>query len=471
MQPKKAIISAYIGKEPDISTYYILSAHSKNIYKIMRFDKMLFTSLLRKNKRRFFPHQTDASASILAKRVNDYFNKQKTISQVGRIVSIIELQYVLVTTYTHILGVLTMNAPSIYMSNPPLQVSCMNVLAQQALTSYNVATPSDKPMGRHHTSDLVDSVNHLVEEYLRRHNKSCICYGSYSLHLLNSNIQYCDIDIVQTNSRIFLINMAFLLYFITGRHVTLLKVPFLKQYTVLHDEDGGHILDSFNIRQSTMNKVPKILVDNIYILDPILQLMAMLKMFSQIDRLEDIARNPTKPIDRLATLLAYVQTELCIVFDGIDTHMPLHSTIDEDNRIVTVCCDTLDAGFNIARVYLDENVLANDLLHIQSDNDEVDFESISNSVFLISDNILYTYFSNTILLSNENTVHDISKRALTAHIIMFLLLTDHPNARSSVVRLVKSLISDRSPIFKIINRDKKSGSHGIIDIYNDIISH
>lgn len=83
---------------------------------------------------------------------------------------------------------------------------------------------------------------------------------------------------------------------------------------VLKDQNDSHIIDSFNIRQDTMQSIPKVLIDNIYIVDPALQLMSMLKMFSQIDRLEDLAKNPEKLTVRLATLLEYVRVNYGINF-------------------------------------------------------------------------------------------------------------------------------------------------------------
>lgn len=312
-------------------------------------------------------------------------------------------------------------------------------------------------------------VNALMSEYLRRHNNTCICYGSYSLHLLNNRIEYGDLDILQTNARIFLINLAFLIYFITGRNVMLLKVPYLKNYIVMQDEQNRHIIDSFNIRQTTMQSIPKVLVDSIYIIDPAVQLMAMIKMMSQIDRLEDLGARIGKMTMRLATLLEYTRYHYCIQFNGQQLKMPMR--LNESSRIVVVDARNYGLGYRECRCYLDEASLMQAISKMNADSNVVDFEAVSNSVYLVNKGIMYTYFSNTVLLSNvDGVIHEISIRAICAHIVMYHLLMGY-SYQDVLADLLSSLVlHDKCPIACVIDRDKKVGRHSVIDISKDVIT-
>ncbi|UPV00306.1 poly (A) polymerase catalytic subunit (VP55) (C op-E1L) [Cowpox virus] len=461
------IIETYLGRVPSVNEYHMLKLQARNIQKITVFNKDIFVSLVKKNKKRFFS-DVDTSASEIKDRILSYFSKQTQTYNIGKLFTIIELQSVLVTTYTDILGVLTIKAPNVISSKISYNVTSMEELARDMLNSMNVAViDKAKVMGRHNVSSLVKNVNKLMEEYLRRHNKSCICYGSYSLYLINPNIRYGDIDILQTNSRTFLIDLAFLIKFITGNNIILSKIPYLRNYMVIKDENDNHIIDSFNIRQDTMNVVPKIFIDNIYIVDPTFQLLNMIKMFSQIDRLEDLSKDPEKFNVRMATMLEYVRYTHGIVFDGTRNNMPMKCIIDENNRIVTVT--TKDYfSFKKCLVYLDENVLSSDILDLNADT-SCDFESVTNSVYLIHDNIMYTYFSNTILLSDKGKVHEISARGLCAHILLYQMLTSG-EYKQCLSDLLNSMMNrDKIPIYSHTERDKKPGRHGFINIEKDII--
>ncbi|QDJ95008.1 poly(A) polymerase catalytic subunit [Hypsugopox virus] len=463
------VLENYLNRQPSVNEYHMLKSQIKIIQRILNFNKDIFISLVKKNKKKFFS-DIEISHSDIKNRILQYFTKQYNTNSIGKLYTILELQNLLVTTYTNTLGVLTTKQQEIILSQVVMDTTTMKKIAHDALSSMNVAEVTEKVMGRHNVSPLVDDVNKLMEEYLRRHNKTCICYGSYSLYLLNSEIKYGDIDILQTNSRTFLINLAFLIKFITGNDVILIKVPYLKNYMVLKDKNENHIIDSFNIRQDTMSLVPKVLIDNIYIVDPIFQCMAMLKMLSQYDRLEDLAKNLDKQTIRLATLLEYIRCKCGIVFNGKSNNMPMEATIDINNRIITVNTSKYNFNFTKVYVYLDEVTLSSDILDLNA-NDSIDFENVTNSIFLIHNNILYTYFSNTILLSDTDKIHDISLRALSAHILMYQILTkgDYKTALSDILNSL--LFKPTIPIHSVIPRDKKYGRHGIIDIEKDTIIH
>nr|WQH57831.1 MAG: MC031L [Molluscum contagiosum virus] len=463
------LLREYLGRPPTLNQYFIFKPQARAIQRIMRFDTDVFFALIKKNKKRFFA-RIGGSASEINARVLSYFVKQRATTKVGRILSIIELQSVLVNSYTEIMGVLTLPAPPVYNSVVRLHYCSMERLAEEVLWSYNVAFRSGKVMGRHCVSNLVVHVNKLMSEYLRRHNRTAICYGSYSLHLLNSRIEYGDIDILQTNARLFLINLAFLIYFITGRNVLLLKVPYLKSYIVMQDEEGRHIIDSFNIRQGTMQNVPKVLVDNIYIIDPVVQLMNTLKMLSQIDRLEDLGERMAKMRLRLATLLEYARYHHCVSFGG-GARLRLHMRLDAGARVVLVDTRCYGLGYRECRCYLDEARLLQDIAKLNADAAVVDFEAVSNSVFLIHQGIMYTYFSNTVLLRSEDAIHDVSERAICAHITLYHLLVGC-NYQELLADLLNSLVSrEKCPVAGVVARDKKVGRHGVIDIEKDVITH
>ncbi|AEN03624.1 VP55 [Yokapox virus] len=461
------IISTYLDRKPSINEYHMLKSQVKNIQRIMAFNTDIFIALVKKNKKRFFS-DIESSPSDIKDRIINYFYKQQHTFIIRKIFTIIELQSVLVSTYTDVMGILTIPAPDIISSKISYDFTVIEELAMDILNSMNIAIlDKSKNMGRHNVSSLVKNVNKLMEEYLRRHNKSCICYGSYSLHLLNPNINYGDIDILQTNSRTFLIDLAFLIKFITGKNITLSKIPYLRNYMVVKDENDNHIIDSFNIRQDTMYIIPKIYIDNIYIVDPTFQLLNMLKMFSQLDRLEDLSKDINKFSSRLSTMLSYVKHTHGIILNGKCNNMPMKCIINQKKRIVTVFTKKY-FSFKKCLVYLDENSLSSDILDMNADT-AYDFESLTNSVYLIHNDTMYTYFSNTILLSDKNKVHEITERGICAHILLYQMLTGGEYLHALSDLLNSLMYRDKIPIYSHIDRDKKLGRHGFINIEKDII--
>lgn len=518
-----SVIEAYLGARPSMERCVLLRAQRRNMARVMNFDRKLFLSLVVKSRRRFF-RPLGGSEKEIAARIEEYFTRQRCLEKLGQVLTVLELQSVIVTEFTRTVGSLTAPMQAINAAVRRVDVAPARELARRALNSYRVNLPASEeppaPMARHKHSDLVDVVKSLVKEHLRRNNKRCVCYGSYALHLLNPAIEYGDIDMVQTNARPFLINLAFLIYFITGRQTVLLRVPYLKNYVVLQDEEGGHILDIFNVHQGTLRALPTLLVDNIYILHPLVQLMAMLKMFSQTDRVHDLAANLEKALARMETLLAFALEELGPVDAGASGRMPLPCEIlppariadgararapapadgegdgeDEDEReaegyaerrasdgeaeeapaaaprVIEADASGHDFGFSRAVVFLDEPALVQKILDLGVPEDEiVDFESVSNSSFLVHDDTLFTYFSNTVLLDGA-AVHDISRRGISAHIVMFLLLTRHPAAEGAVRAMLASLVSDGRPVTAVVARERKAGTHGVIDIARNLITH
>ncbi|AHZ33715.1 poly(A)-polymerase catalytic subunit PAPL [Orf virus] len=468
------VIEEYLGSRPSMERCVLLRAQRRNMTRVLNFDRKLFLSLVVKSRRRFFK-KLGGSEKEIAARIEEYFSRQRRLEKLGQILTVLELQSVIVGEFTRTLGSLTTPTPAINAAVRRVDATRARTLASRALDSYAVLPPPKEaaPMARHKHSDLVEVVKRLVKEHLRRHNKRCVCYGSYALHLLNPEIEYGDIDMVQTNARPFLINLAFLIYFVTGRQTVLLRVPYLKNYVVLQDEEGGHILDSFNVRQATLRALPTLLVDNIYVLHPFVQLMAMLKMFSQTDRIRDLADNFDKARARMETLLAFALEELGEAPADGRTPLPCAFLPPEGgaSRVLEADARALDCGFARAVVFLDEPALVQTLLDMGVQDDEiVDFESVSNSAFLVRDNTLFTYFSNTVLMDGD-AVHDLSRRGVSAHIVMFLLLTRHPAAEGAVRSMLGSLVSDARPVTGVVERERKTGTHGVIDIAKNVITH
>lgn len=114
-------------------------------------------------------------------------------------------------------------------------------------------------------------------------------------------------------------------------------------------------------------------------------------------------------------------------------------------------------------VFLDEPALVQTLLDMGVQDDEiVDFESVSNSAFLVRDNTLFTYFSNTVLMDGD-AVHDLSRRGVSAHIVMFLLLTPpRRGGRRALDAGVASL--GRAARDWRGGARAQDGTHGVIDI-------
>ncbi|AAR83475.1 poly(A) polymerase large subunit [Canarypox virus] len=464
-----SVIREYLGRNPVPKEYEVLKKQTLKLSKIINFNKDTFFFLIKKNKYTFFK-DLNVSDEEIQERIDEYFTKQRRARRLGNLLAIVELQKLLVSSFTKTLGVLTTKALEYYPSNIRLDYSFMEKIADNILDSYNVVKPSEEVKGRHKVSDLVLHVNKIMEEYLRRHSNSCICYGSYSLHLLNKKIEYGDIDILQTNARIFLINIAFLIRFITGRCVVLLKVPFLKNYVVIHDENLNHVMDSFNIKQSTMDKIPKIMIDNMYIVDPCIQLLNTIKMFSQIDRLEDIHTKFDKLSIRLGTLLEYTRYRYSILLDS-ESILDVKYKIDIQNRKIILDFKKYNLNYIKCYFFLDEDELKKLIRKTPKTDDYIDLEAVTNSEYMILNKTMYTYFSNTTLLRSKDELHPITINALTSHALLYHVITKkfYDDLLGDLIRSL--MIVEKVPVYEIIPRDKKRGKHTIIDIEKDVVFH
>ncbi|QRY18930.1 ORF-60 [Teiidae poxvirus 1] len=462
-------ISKYLGRQPSSIEYQVFKNQLDKIAKINNFNKDTFFFLLKKNKNKFFK-DTELTDEALKERIEEYFTRQRKLKKLGSILAIMELQKILVSSFTKILGILTTKVPEYYHSTIKLNYSSMEKVADDILDSYKVVDASQEVKGRHKVSDLVSDVYGIMEEYLRRHSNSCICYGSYSLHLLNNKIEYGDIDILQTNARIFLINIAFLIKFITGRCVVLLKVPFLKNYVVIQDEELNHVMDSFNIKESTMDIIPKIMVDNMYIVDPCVQLLNTIKMFSQIDRLEDIHTKFEKLSLRLGTLLEYTRYRYSIPLDS-ESILEVDTTFNEAARKIIVSFKKYKLNYTKCCFFLDELELKKFIHRSPKIDDYIDLEAVTNSEYAIRNKTMYTYFSNTTLMSSETEIHPITINALTSHALLYQVITRkyYDELLGDLIRTL--MIIQKTPVFKVVPRDKKRGKHTVIDIEKDIIFH
>lgn len=148
------IIETYLGRVPSVNEYHMLKLQARNIQKITVFNKDIFVSLVKRIKKIF--SDVDTSASEIKDRILSYFSKQTQTYNIGKLFTIIELQSVLVTTYTDILGVLTIKAPNVISSKISYNVTSMEELARDMLNSMNVAViDKAKVMGRHNVSSLV----------------------------------------------------------------------------------------------------------------------------------------------------------------------------------------------------------------------------------------------------------------------------------------------------------------------------
>ncbi|ABJ08945.1 poly(A) polymerase large subunit [Nile crocodilepox virus] len=466
----RELINRYLGKTADQPIYYALFHKVGKIKQILNFDLNVFLKLLLKNRDRFLRENKQPTAEI-KRRLTHYFTKQHRVRKVGKILSIVEFQHVIVTTFTRVLGVLTIDnrrVSKMYSSTAILDYAAHEDYVEAMLRSYRVTDGAGPPKGRNKVSDLVGYVISMLKEYLKRHNKSAFCHGSYSLHLLNPAIEYGDIDMLQTNSRTFLINLAFLIYCNTGRVTTMMKIPYLLNYIVMFDEEQAHIVDSFQVSQEIFDRIPKILINDIYIIDPCVQLLNGIKMFSQVDRLDDLHTKFEKLRARFCTLLEYVLYDYDMrIGEGSGAGALRRSRFAYSERVATVEAGALGEDLSPARwvAFMDNAAL--DARIGASTRQAADFGPVTNSRFLEEDGCLYGYFSNTLLLTPDGAPHPVSCNALAAHFLMYFVMTGAP-CKPQLACLLNSLVVPEAREFTLVPRDKKLGDHVILSIDHDV---
>ncbi|CCU56262.1 poly(A) polymerase catalytic subunit VP55 [Mythimna separata entomopoxvirus 'L'] len=267
--------------------------------------------------------ETSATNDNIKRRVYEFFNKQNNPNlKTGNIISIIKFQHLTVTYVNKLMQeILTykINTKEINLINFSSVTSWItnqdNPLLNDILKQYvynqklkNITPKSKKKVHNKEDLDTSEKIKKILEELLKIiliiKNNDCVSYGSFTSYNINRKIKYNDIDLYSTDSYRLLIFFMIYIFLSIGYDTCLFSIPYIVGHISLKYKDI-FIIDCIFLDNYTINVINKVLINNIYFIDPGLQMLNNFRMLSENFRSYKIYQNMEESLYKYKTLLNY----------------------------------------------------------------------------------------------------------------------------------------------------------------------
>ncbi|CCU55653.1 poly(A) polymerase catalytic subunit VP55 [Choristoneura biennis entomopoxvirus] len=260
----------------------------------------------------------------IKRRINEFFDKQNTPNlKLGSIISIIKFQHLTVTyvnkiiqeilTYkfnTREINIVNFSSVTSWITNyenPILDEILKQYVYKQKLKNITVNN-NVKNFINKEDEDSAEKIKKILEEILKVlliiKNNDCVAYGSFTCYNINRKIKYNDIDLYSTDSYRILIFFMIYTYIIIGYETCLFSIPFIVGHISLKYKNVV-IIDCIFLDNSTINTINKVLINNIYFIDPGLQMLNNFRMLSENFRSYKIYEKMEESLYKYKTLLNY----------------------------------------------------------------------------------------------------------------------------------------------------------------------
>ncbi|AAC97789.1 ORF MSV143 putative poly(A) polymerase large subunit PAP-L homolog (vaccinia E1L), similar to SW:P33809 [Melanoplus sanguinipes entomopoxvirus] len=276
-----------------------LIKYKQQIDTIVKFDKDEFIKKLIIIKDIYITDFINISKNNdIKRRVYTYFNKQNTFDKIGSIIAVLKFQHLIVTYVNRLLediidhnngsiSVELMNFTSITSktvkksdeSIAPILKVTSNYLCRSRLINKNQEIPKNK-----NVSDDVINICKLLENILKTilviKNHECLVYGSFTCFNIDSNIKYNDIDLYSINAYKLMIFFMSIINFLIGYDVYIFSIPFIEGHISLKYKDVV-LIDCIFLPKKIIDNIPKVMINNIYFIDPGMQTLNNFRMLSE----------------------------------------------------------------------------------------------------------------------------------------------------------------------------------------------
>ncbi|AAG02744.1 putative poly(A) polymerase large subunit [Betaentomopoxvirus amoorei] len=305
-----------------------LSKFTNQINDIISFDINNFTKnvLIMRNNinniRTNFENVSDDNS--IKRRITEFFDKQNTPNlKLGSIISIIKFQHLTVTYVNKIIKEIvtykcnTREINIVNFSSVTSQISNYdNPILNEILKQYvykqklkNVTVNNDKKKIIDPDDEkLAESIKKILEEILKIlliiKNNDCVAYGSFTCYNINRSIKYNDIDLYSTDAYRILIFFMIYIHLTIGHDTCLFSIPFITGHISLKYKNI-FIIDCIFLDNSIINVINKSLINNIYFIDPGLQMLNNFRMLSENFRSYKIYEKMEESLNKYKTLLNY----------------------------------------------------------------------------------------------------------------------------------------------------------------------
>lgn len=169
-----------------------------------------------------------------------------------------------------------------------------------------------------------------------------IFFGSYTTHLINNEIKYNDIDIYTNKSLEIMVIMLLVFHFIYNIDINIQCIPYIIGHSALRFKEE-HFSDCIYLDNETLKRLKTIEINNIKILDPTIQVLNNIRMFSELRRMSNVSKDNKNTKLKLMSLLTKMNEIYKIDFSKLEYLPKLHYELLEDD---TFCLINLNKTFN-----------------------------------------------------------------------------------------------------------------------------
>ncbi|CCU55359.1 poly(A) polymerase catalytic subunit VP55 [Adoxophyes honmai entomopoxvirus 'L'] len=258
----------------------------------------------------------------IAKRVEELFSRHlKPDLKLGTIIAIINFQCLTATYVNKTLEEIIVyknNTTEINIVNFSTVTSWINnndnVILDKLLKQYvykqKLKNKSNENIKKYDVFDeeIVEKLKKLIEKILKIllviKNNDCVCYGSFTCYNINRKIKYNDIDLYSTDAYRILSFFMIYIYLSTGYDTCLFSIPYIIGHISLKYKNI-FIIDCIFLDKSTIDSINKVLINNIYFIDPGLQMLNNFRMLSENFRSYKIYEKLEESLNKYITLLNY----------------------------------------------------------------------------------------------------------------------------------------------------------------------
>jgi hypothetical protein len=250
-------------------------------------EKKQFIHNLYNFKNNFFPFIVQTEDMILHRY--DLFIKNFSILQTtNEIVNGIKLLYILLNHYKyHFLNL----KPIVFEEKYKFEENrSLKNIFEKWLNDLKIEQPSKYVDNVN--QNFKDAIKNLLIRKLYNKTDSCITYGSFSLFLYDNTINFNDIDLYAKDTYYYLICLIGMVYFSTGKELSINAIPYVEGLRIIRDETkydinlniDSNLFDCIHMDESIFNRLTYVTHNNIKILDPKIQLIQSIRQLSVFER-------------------------------------------------------------------------------------------------------------------------------------------------------------------------------------------
>lgn len=336
--------SKTIQKIDNINNYLKTNWFQQNINRFGYVYKRLIHPLVNENDQIFRYNEKH-----IENRLKTFFSQQKYINNIKNIKSLIEYQFTYIKNiYDYLFVLVTKNHYFLFYNEfqiekkfniEPIHTEFVNDYYEKFnnikfIIKNKKINPTLSPTDSHILIILtkifqniviklqkkhINQIENEIEKINPKHKENAtniITYGSYSLHQINSEIKFNDVDIYHSNPQKLLIVIMLMIEILFGIKTNILKIPFILGHLSLRYKEY-HFSDCIYLDEYTINQLTTQNIKNTIILDSTIQTLNYFRMMCDFSRINNSQKNINQQKLKLATLIEVLSKKENINFNEL----------------------------------------------------------------------------------------------------------------------------------------------------------